>query len=96
MTLDAELWSTSYGLLRHLVWAAAVKNLEGMRAAKKKLIETNFEVAITSEFNKLPDNIAKRENIKEIAKLLRDKKQRDIIVTEWITFFRDKYKHIAD
>lgn len=96
MTLDAELWSTSYGLLRHLVWAAAVKNLEGMRAAKKKLIETNFEAAITSEFNKLPDNIAKRENIKEIAKLLRDKKQRDIIVTEWITFFRDKYKHIAD
>jgi len=96
MALDIELWSISYGLLRHLVWAAAVKNLDGLRAAKKKLIETGFDAGRLSEFNKLPDNIVTRQKIKETAKLLRDKKQRDIIVTEWIRYFQDKYRSVAE
>lgn len=96
MNLDKELWSTSFGLLTDLVWAAAVKNLSGMRAAKEKLIETGFAAELTAEFNKLPDNIARREQIEGIADLLRDKKQRDIIVTDWIAYFRNKYSSIAD
>jgi hypothetical protein len=60
------------------------------------LIKTNFEAGRVKAFIQLPDNIAKQENIDEIAKLLQDKKQRDIIVTDWIIFFRDKYRRIAD
>jgi len=96
MTVDNELWSISYGVLRQLVWAAAVENLEGLKAAKRKLIETNFPADKTSEFNALPENIDSRDKLKEIDMLLRDKKQRDIIVTRWITYFKEKYRYIVD
>lgn len=94
MTVDAELWSISYGVLRQLVWAAAVKNLEGLKAAKKKLIETDFEPAKLAEFNRLPENVATLKNVEETDRLLRDNKQRDIIVTDWIVYFRNKYNRI--
>lgn len=95
MTVDTELWSISYGLLRQLVWAAAVKNLDQLKVAKQKLIETAFETERLKEFNALPDNVATRQAIRETDKLLRDKKQQDIIVTEWIQYFREKYRHVA-
>jgi len=96
MEVDAELWSTSYGVLRQLVWAAAVKNLEGLRKAKENLYKTGFNENLLKEFNTLPPEVATREKVAETAKLLRDKKQNDIIVTEWIEFFRKKYKRVAD
>jgi len=95
MAIDDQLWSDSFGVLRKLVWAAAVKNRDGLRAAKKKLIETGFDQDRLAEFNKLPDNVAKRENLAEISAQLRDKKQADIIVTDWISFFREKYKRVS-
>jgi len=96
MTVDNELWSMSYGVLRQLVSAAAVENLEGLKAAKNKLIETGFPSEKMAEFNALPDNIASRDKLQEMDRQLRDKKQRDIIVTEWITYFRDKYKRVSE
>lgn len=95
MTIDTELWSISYGLLRHLVWAAAVRNLDQLKVAKQKLIDTGFEVDRLERFNRLPDNVATREAVRETDKLLTDKKQADIIVTDWITFFREKYADVA-
>ena len=35
--------SDSYGLLRQLVWAAAVRNVDFLKAAKQKLIDTDFD-----------------------------------------------------
>ena len=96
MTVDTELWSMSYGLLRHLVWAASVKNLDQLKAAKQKLMDTGFPPERLAKFNSLPDNVATRDGIRETDKLLRDNKQRDIIVTEWISFFRDKYEDVAN
>jgi iron(III) transport system substrate-binding protein len=96
MTVDTELWSMSYGLLRHLVWAASVKNLDQLKAAKQKLIDSGFEAERLAKFNSLPDNVATRDAIRETDKLLRDNKQRDIIVTEWISYFRDKYEDVAN
>ena len=96
MEIDTELWSMSYGVLQQLVWAGGVRNRDGLRAAKKKLIETNFPPEKLSEFNRLPDNVATRAGLAETAKLLRDRKQRDIILTQWIRFFRDKYKRVAE
>lgn len=95
LTLDVELWSISYGVLRQLVWAAAVENLDGLRAAKKRLIDTGSGASRTERFHRLPENLATREQIARTAELLRDKKQRDIIVTDWITFFRETYHHVA-
>ena len=96
MTVDNELWSISYGVLRQLVWAAAVENLDGLKSAKKKLIETNFPTDRMGVFNALPDNIASRQKLQEMDRQLRDTKQRDIIATEWITYFRDKYKRVSE
>ncbi len=95
MALDTELWSISYGVLRQLVGAAAIQNRDGLRAAKKKLIETGFDVERLAEFNRLPDNVATRQKLAEIGPLLRDKKQADIIITNWTTFFREKYERVA-
>jgi hypothetical protein len=86
----------SYGVLRQLVWAAAIENLDGLKAAKKKLIETNFPIDREAEFNALPENIDSREELKVMDKKLRDKKLRDIIVTEWISYFQEKYRRVAD
>jgi len=96
LVVDTELWSISYGLLRQLVWAAAVKNLEGLKAAKEKLIESDFDPGRLTEFASLPENVATRKDVRKTDKLLRDKKQRDIIVTDWIGFFRTKYKRVAE
>lgn len=94
MVVDTELWSISYGLLRQLVWTAAVKNIDQLKAAKQKLIETGFDTDRLKEFNTLPDNVATRKNVMETDRLLRDKKQRDVIVTEWVQYFREKYKNV--
>ena len=48
-----------------------------------------------AEFNRLPDNVATRQKLAEIGPLLRDKKQADIIITNWTTFFREKYERVA-
>jgi ABC-type Fe3+ transport system substrate-binding protein len=95
LELDAELWADSYGLLRQLVWAAAVRNLDYLKAAKKKLIDTDFDADRLSLFNRLPDNVATREAVAETNELLNDRKQRDIIVTDWVVFFRDQYEQVA-
>ncbi|MEE8400456.1 MAG: extracellular solute-binding protein, partial [Desulfobacterales bacterium] len=95
LAVDTELWSMSYGLLRQLVGAAAVKNAERLKAAKKKLIDTGFPADMVAEFNRLPENVATREDVRKTDRLLRDEKQLDIIVTDWILFFRDKYNRIT-
>ena len=95
MSIDTELWTTSYGLLRQLVYAAAVKNMDYLKSAKKKLIDTEYEDWRIKMFNRLPENVATMEELKTTDMLLRDKKQQDIIVTDWISFFREKYKKVA-
>lgn len=95
LDLDTGLWATSYGLLRQLVWAAAVRNVDSLKAAKKKLIDTNFAADRLALFNRLPDNVATREAVAATSKLLRDRKQRDIVVTDWVEFFRNQYEQVA-
>lgn len=96
MEVDQALWNDSYGLLRQLVWAAAVRNVDYMKAAKKKLIETDFPAAQVALFNQLPANVATREAVVATNKLLGDRKQRDIILTDWVAFFRAQYERVAD
>jgi len=95
MQLDTELWSVSFGVLRQLVHAAAVSNRDGLTAARKKLIDSGFDAELSAEFNRLPDNVATIEQARRTGALLSDEKQADIIVTDWTTFFRDKYRRIS-
>ena len=45
---------------------------------------------------RLPDNVATREAVAQTNKLLADRKQRDVIVTDWVSFFRDQYQQVAN
>lgn len=94
MKLDTQLWNESFEVLRQLVSTAAVKNAGLLAAAKKKLIESNFDAELVAEFNRLPDNVARPEQLAEISRRLRDKKDADILITDWTTFFREKYRRI--
>ena len=96
MEVDTQLWNDSYGLLRHLVWAAAVRNVDFLKAAKQRLIATDFPADRVALFNRLPDNVATREAVAQTNKLLADRKQRDVIVTDWVSFFRDQYQQVAN
>ena len=94
--LDTELWRESFPVLRQLVWAAAISNRDGLRAAKKKLIDTNFEPRRLEEFNRLPADVATREQLADVSRRLEDKKQADLILSEWTRFFRAKYQRVAE
>ncbi len=95
LDVDAELWSDSFGLLRNLVWAAGVRSLDQLQAAKKKLIETNFDPERLALFNALPDNVADEAAIRKTYAAMQDPVERDRIVTDWVTFFRNKYERVA-
>ncbi len=96
LDLDRELWDVSHSLLRQLVEAAAIKNRQGLKAAKKKLIDTNFDADRLAEFNRLPANVATLAEVAKTAPKLRDPKQGDIIRSEWARFFADKYKRVSE
>ena len=95
MEVDKALWGQTFGLLRQLVYAAAVKNLDGLKAAKQALIRSGFDGEKLFEFNRLPANINTLDKVTETDALLRDKKERDIIVTDWVAFFAAKYEKVA-
>jgi len=95
MELDIELWSVTFGVLRQLVYAAAVSNRDGLTAARKKLIDSGFDADLLAEFNRLPDNVATIEQARRTGGLLRNKKQADVIVTDWTRFFHEKYRRIS-
>jgi len=96
MVLDVAMSKARFGVLRQLVRAAAIDNRDGMREAKRKLIQTDFAAARLEEFNRLPDNVATREDIARVAEQLNDKTMAERIVTDWQRFFRDKYRRVAE
>ena len=94
MKIDTEMLKVRFGVLRNLVKAAAVDNLQYIQAARRKLIETNFEAWRLAEFNRLPDNVATREAVAQVAKQLRDQTQAENLAGQWQRFFRDKYQKV--
>jgi iron(III) transport system substrate-binding protein len=96
MKLDLQMRNVRFGLLRHLVRAAALDNREGLKQAKKALIESNFEATRARLFYALPPNVRTRGQIEQIAPQLLDDTDRDRIVTGWSTFFREQYRKVID
>lgn len=95
LAVDTRLWSDSYGILRNLVWAAAVRNLDQLKAAKKRLVELNFPQDRVAIFDALPDNVADEASISRTYASMQDPVQRDRIVTDWVNYFREKYERVA-
>ena len=95
MKIDTEMLNIRFGVLRNLVKAAAVDNLQYLQIARRKLIETNFEPRRLAEFNRLPDNVQTREAVAKVARQLRDRTQAEKLAAEWQRFFRDKYLKVS-
>jgi len=97
--LDINILSIRFDVLKELVRAAAIDNADDLRKAKKRLIDLKFPADRVADFHKLPDNVDTPEDIRKIAELLKDAKKHrreiDIIVTDWTTFFREKYRRLA-
>ena len=73
----------------------AITNRTGLRAARKKLIDTNFKAALLADFNRLPDNVATPAGLSAVAQLLKNPTKAERITSGWARFFREKYKRIA-
>lgn len=95
LQVDTEMQRVRFGVLRQLVRAAAIDNHKGLLAARRQLIAKGFPPELVAEFNALPPNVGRREQIAEMARSLRDAQQSELIVTNWIKFFREKYDRIA-
>lgn len=95
MQIDTELKNIRFGVLRHLVRAAAINNARGLRAAKRTLVERGLPEDLVTEFNALPPDLRTREDIIETARKLRDETAAEQMTTGWQEFFRQKYERIA-
>ncbi len=95
MQLNVEISRTRANVLRQLVKAAAIDNIDGLKKAKAKLIETNFEAYRLMDFNLLPDNLATLEALAVTARALTDETQGELIVTQWQKFFAGKYERVS-
>ncbi len=84
-----------FGVLRQLVRVAAIDNTAGLRAARAKLVETNYPPHLLARFNRLPDNVATIEAMAQTKSELKDETKREIIITDWQRFFREKYQTIC-
>jgi ABC-type Fe3+ transport system substrate-binding protein len=105
LRLDVAARDIRSGVLKNLITAAALDNRDDLRAARRRLIQTGFEPARLAEFNRLPDNVATREALAAVAKIIeradKDKdpeavREMDRILTEWSAFFRQKYRKVAE
>ena len=93
--IDLEMRKVRFNVLQQLVRAAAIDNLDALKAAKRTLIRTGFPRELVEEFQRLPANVCTAEQIRLVARKLKDPTEAERIVTDWTTFFRDKYRRIA-
>jgi ABC-type Fe3+ transport system substrate-binding protein len=104
MRVDPALDRTPFGVLRQLVVSAAVDNVEGLRAARKKLNALAADPAdaaklarYTAEFNRLPANVATIEAMRRVGDRLKEgPKVFRAITVGWRNFFAAKYARIAE
>jgi ABC-type Fe3+ transport system substrate-binding protein len=95
MALEGHRKAVDYDVLRQLVRAAAIDNVDGLRAARRKLVAAGYPAPLVEEFNRLPDNVATLEAMAATRKELKDETRRERTVTDWQRFFREKYARIS-
>ncbi len=94
MNMNAELRRVRYGVLNHLVYAAAIANLDLMKQAKQALIKSNFDAAKLAIFNELPQNIRTIDDFKAAAVKLKEPRAAELLTSGWTSYFREKYRKI--
>jgi hypothetical protein len=95
MQIDGQMLRQRTDVLKELVRAAAMDNADGLRKAKKRLIDSGFDADLVRRFNELPADVRTRDQVLQITEKLRDETQREKITTAWRAFFRTKYESLA-
>jgi ABC-type Fe3+ transport system substrate-binding protein len=102
MEVSKDMQQVNFSVLRQLVLAAAVDNVDGLRSARRKLDSLAADPAASqeyqrrlAEFQRLPQDIDALEKMKAVAARLGDPKQQREIVTSWRDFFRRKYADVT-
>lgn len=95
MDMTNDRTQVDYGVLIRLVQAAAIDNPDGLRRARDRLNATGRPTEKMAEFYRLPDDADTLLELQAVRKALKDKVQADRILTDWTTFFREKYRRLA-
>ena len=84
-----------FGLLRELVYAAAMANRDALRDARQAIIRSGFDGRMVNEFNALPGNVSTLDKMSATAVEMKDPKKSDSITRDWRDFFRAKYARVV-
>ncbi|MFP4105526.1 MAG: ABC transporter substrate-binding protein [Phycisphaerae bacterium] len=102
MQLEGHRAKVDYGVLRQLVWAAAVSNREDMQAARKTLNAMKRDPdrrdiyrAKLERFVALPPDVATLEAMAETKQRMKDDDEARKIVLNWQAFFRETFQQVA-
>jgi ABC-type Fe3+ transport system substrate-binding protein len=106
MNVTGEGRQIHFNVLRQLVAAAAVDNIDDLRRARRKLNELARDPATFDEFRRrkeifasLPDDVATVDAMKAVGRSFDDPANGAMnlyrATLAWRTFFRDKYRQVA-
>ncbi|MFW6133822.1 MAG: ABC transporter substrate-binding protein, partial [Planctomycetota bacterium] len=98
MQLDPTLHAVIQEPLKHLIGAAAVKNLDGLQVAREAIARAPDETArreLLAAYGRLPDDVDSADDLAELARRLSDATQRERITTAWERFFEAKYARMT-
>jgi len=102
MVVAPGMEKVSFGVLRRLVVAAAVDNIDALRAARAALNRLQADPQRQDEycrrlavFNALPENVDTLEEMNSRDLWPKDDRQMYRIDTDWRDFFRRKYLEVA-
>lgn len=94
LELDLDIRQKRFGVLRNLVYAAAVDNHELLLAARRKMVDRRMPDDLVAMFNELPENVRTEEQIRTLSETIENDEARTEIVDGWREFFRAKYEAI--
>jgi ABC-type Fe3+ transport system substrate-binding protein len=94
--INPQLRAARFNVLRQLVKAAAVENLDGLKKARQKLLQSNNDPALATIFFQLPDNVDTIEKIYTVSEQLADPIQSEAITLQWIEFFKQQYRKVLN
>lgn len=94
-----EVQKVNFNILRKLIYAASVENLDALRRARMAIAAAAGDPArqrrLKAQLAQLPDNVATVEKMNLAAGLLKDPRKAHTLTAGWRDFFHENYERIA-
>jgi spermidine/putrescine-binding protein len=85
-----------FTLLRYLIKAGPIDNMDRLRRARQVLIERGCPSDLMALYNALPADLQTAADVAAASAAMTDDTQRDLKTTAWRDFFRRNYQHIIE